>query len=157
MIEAMQAFNWQQALQMIVAALLGGIIGYERESTGHDAGFRTNMLIAIGSCLFTVLSIDGFPLRGSAQDTARIAAQIVSGVGFIGAGITFRNERHVKGLTTAATIWLVAAIGMAVGVSAYFLAVFTTLLTTIVLRLFLNVSQRAAARTQSTRKQPNEQ
>lgn len=141
MIAAMQAFNWAHALQILVAAVLGGIIGYEREATHHSAGLRTNMLIAIGACLFTILSIDGFPLRGSAQDTARIAAQIVSGVGFIGAGVTFRTETRVRGLTTAATIWLVAAIGMAVGTSAYFLAVFTTILTAVVLYFLQPVSK----------------
>ncbi len=73
--------------QIVLAALLGGIIGFERDWHGHAAGLRTNTLVAVGSCLFTILSIIGFPLQGAAQDTARIAAQIVSGIGFLGAGV----------------------------------------------------------------------
>jgi putative Mg2+ transporter-C (MgtC) family protein len=100
------------------------------------------MLIAIGSCLFTILSITGFPLNESAaQDSARIAAQIVSGIGFLGAGALLQTRNKTKGMTTAATIWLVAAIGMAVGTGSYFLAVFTTLLTAAVLQLLRPVSK----------------
>jgi putative Mg2+ transporter-C (MgtC) family protein len=109
---------------------------------------RTNIVIAISSCLFTILSIDGFPLRGSAQDTARIAAQIVTGVGFLGAGALMHSKRFVRGLTTAAAIWLVAAIGMAVGAGVYFLAIFTTLLSTILLVLLAPISERLEQRGQ---------
>jgi putative Mg2+ transporter-C (MgtC) family protein len=132
---SLQALRWDMAGQIALAALLGGIIGFERDWYGHAAGLRTNILVAVGSCLFTILSITGFPLQGAAQDTARIAAQIVSGIGFIGAGVLLRGENRVRGLTTAATIWQVAAIGMAVGVGFYFLAVFTTLFTIAVLVL----------------------
>ncbi|MGD8473580.1 MAG: MgtC/SapB family protein, partial [Anaerolineae bacterium] len=96
-----------------MAAVLGAIVGVERLWTGHPAGLRTNMVIAVSSCLFTILSIEAFPLQGSAQDTARVAAQIVTGVGFLGAGALLQTKSHVRGLTTAATIWLVAALGMA--------------------------------------------
>ncbi len=129
----LQSLPWHTVGRIAVAALLGGIIGLEREWTGHVAGLRTTMLVAIGSCLFTVLSVEAFPIKGSAQDTARIAAQIVTGIGFLGAGAVFQNKNHVRGLTTAATIWLVAAIGMAVGTGMYFLATFTTIITEIVL------------------------
>jgi len=138
----LQSLPWITAGQVTLAAILGGVIGIEREWRGRPAGFRTNILIALGACLFTVLSIEGFPLNGStAQDTARVAAQIVSGVGFLGAGALLQTRNKVKGMTTAATIWLVAAIGMAVGTGSYFLAIFTTLLTATVLQLLRPVSK----------------
>ena len=122
-----QSLGWDAAAKICIAAVLGAIVGLERVWKGHPAGLRTNLLIAISSCLFTVLSIEGFPLQGAAQDTARVAAQIVTGVGFLGAGAVLHSRGHVRGLTTAATIWLVAAIGMAVGTGLLFLAIFTTL------------------------------
>jgi putative Mg2+ transporter-C (MgtC) family protein len=131
-----------------LAALLGAIVGLERTWIGRPAGLRTNIVIAISSCLFTILSIEGFPPRGSAQDTARVAAQIVTGVGFLGAGALMHSKRFVTGLTTAAAIWLVAAIGMAVGAGAYFLAVFTTLLSTVLLVLLAPISDRLVQRGQ---------
>ena len=100
---------------------------------GHPAGLRTNILVAVGSCLFTILSIHAFPLSGAAQDTARIAAQIVTGVGFLGAGAVIQTKRAVHGLTTAATNWLVAAVGMSAGTELYMLGVITTVITTGVL------------------------
>lgn len=118
-----------QAVKLLVAALLGGIIGAERELGAKAAGLRTNVVIAIASTLFTILSIEAFPLIGEGpRDTARVAAQIVTGVGFLGAGALIRDASGVRGLTTAADIWLVAAIGMAVGAGAYAAAVFTTVL-----------------------------
>ena len=142
LLNLMQSLPWSTAGRVTLAAILGGIIGIEREWRGRPAGFRTNILISLGACLFTVLSIDGFPLNGSsAQDTARVAAQIVSGVGFLGAGALLQTRNKVKGMTTAATIWLVAAIGMAVGTGSYFLAIFTTLLTAAVLQLLRPVSK----------------
>jgi putative Mg2+ transporter-C (MgtC) family protein len=144
-LEAMRAFSWPQMLQVLVAALLGGAVGLEREWRGHEAGFRTNMLIAMGACLFTILSIRGFPLEGSAaRDTSRVAAGIVTGIGFLGAGTIIQSRQRVKGMTTAATIWLVAAIGMTVGVEAYALAVFCSILTFIVLRFLQPVSKTVA-------------
>lgn len=137
----LRSLGWSSAGQITLAAVLGGIIGIEREWRGRPAGFRTNMLISIGACLFTIISIEGFPVKGNAQDTARIAAQVVSGVGFLGAGALLQTRNKTKGMTTAATIWLVAAIGMAVGVGAYFLSVFTTLLATVVLQFLRPVSK----------------
>ncbi len=142
----LQSLRWDMARHIVLAALLGSVIGMEREWHGHAAGLRTNILVALGSCLFTILSIDGFPLRGSAQDTARIAAQIVTGIGFLGAGALIHGKSTIRGLTTAATIWLVAAIGMAVGANMYFIAVFTTLLTTAVLVLLRPISARLPGR-----------
>ncbi|MFN2204275.1 MAG: MgtC/SapB family protein, partial [Candidatus Promineifilaceae bacterium] len=103
-ISAMQSFGLESMLQVFVAAVLGGFIGLEREWRGRDAGLRTNMLISMGACLFTVISINGFPLQGSsAQDSARVAAGVVTGVGFLGAGAFIHTGSHTKGMTTAAT------------------------------------------------------
>ena len=142
---SMQSFGWESMIQVFIAAVLGGLIGLEREWRGRDAGLRTNMLISMGACLFTTISINGFPLQGSAaQDTARVAAQVVTGVGFLGAGAFIHTRGHTKGMTTAATIWMVAAIGMAVGVQAYGLAVFTSVITLVILRFLHPVSKTIA-------------
>ena len=144
-IVTMQSFGWESMLQVFVAGILGGIIGMEREWRGRDAGLRTNMLISMGACLFTVISINGFPLQGSsAQDTARVAAQVVTGVGFLGAGAFIHTRSHTKGMTTAATIWMVAAIGMAVGVQAWGLAVFSSVITLVILRFLQPISKTIA-------------
>lgn len=135
-----QSLGWESAGKIALAAVLGAVVGLERLWTGHPAGLRTNMVISISSCLFTILSIEAFPLQGSAQDTARVAAGIVTGVGFLGAGALLQTKSHVRGLTTAATIWLVSALGMAVGAGVYFLAVFTTVLTTALLVVLRPVS-----------------
>ena len=141
-IVALQNWGIMEMVQVSLAALLASIIGLERETHGHSAGLRTTMLIGIGSCLFTTLSIHAFPIIGASQDTARVAAQIVTGVGFLGTGALFRDQNRTKGLTTAATIWVVAALGMAVGVGAYALAVFSTALVFITLRILQPISQR---------------
>jgi putative Mg2+ transporter-C (MgtC) family protein len=149
-VSALQAQQWAIALRLFIAALLGAVIGVEREWNGHDAGLRTNMLVAVGSCLFTILSIEGFPVRGNNQDSARIAAQVVSGIGFLGAGALFRDNDRVRGVTTAATIWLVAAIGMAAGAGLFFLAVFSALLTLLTLVVLAPVSARLSKRANQT-------
>ena len=151
---SLQSFSWESAGRIALAALLGAIVGLERLWTGHPAGLRTNMVIAVSSCLFTILSIEAFPLQGSAQDTARVAAGIVTGVGFLGAGAMLQTKSHVRGLTTAATIWLVAALGMAVGAGVTPLAVFTTVLTTVSLVVLRPVSSGLARR---ARRQGTEQ
>ena len=139
-------FEWTAFLQLSLAALLGGIVGIERELSGHPAGLRTNILISVSSCLFTILSMNAFPLKGAAQDTARVAAQIVTGVGFLGAGTILKTNRDVHGLTTAATIWMVAAVGMAAGTELYLLGIATTLLTTGVLVALAPLSNWLATR-----------
>ena len=144
-IVAMQSFGWESIIQVLIAALLGGLIGIEREWRGRDAGLRTNMLIAMGACLFTSISIKGFPLQGSsAKDTARLAAQVVTGIGFLGAGAIIQTRGHAKGMTTAATIWIVAAIGVAVGVEAYGLGAFASVITVLILRFLRPVSKTIA-------------
>ena len=108
---------------------LGAVLGLERERTGRPAGLRTHMLVCAGSVCFTIAGIHGFagPPTGN-RDPARVAAQIVSGVGFLGAGTIFRDQSTIRGLTTAASIWLVAAIGMLIGTGLYALAIFATIL-----------------------------
>ena len=117
---------------LLVAVLLGGAVGLERELRGKAAGLRTNILICLGAALFTHLSLHVDAARG---DPARIAAQVVVGVGFLGAGTILHGRGSVTGLTSAATIWLVAAIGMAVGAGAVFEAAGATLLVLGVLRV----------------------
>jgi putative Mg2+ transporter-C (MgtC) family protein len=113
--------------RLILAAFLGGIIGLEREIRRKSAGLRTNMFICIGSALFTMLS-DELATKYGSGDHTRIAAQIISGIGFLGAGAIIRERGTVVGLTTAATIFSVASIGMAVGGGLYVTAVFACLL-----------------------------
>jgi uncharacterized membrane protein YhiD involved in acid resistance len=107
------------------------VLGLERQFSGKDAGPRTYALVASGSALFTVLSIEGF----DGADTARVAAQIVTGIGFLGAGIIFRQGANVTGLTTAAGLWSVAAIGMAVGTDLWGLAIVATIIVLAVLKI----------------------
>jgi putative Mg2+ transporter-C (MgtC) family protein len=114
-------------LRLLLAAFLGAAIGFEREVRGHPAGLRTHTLVALGSALFTELSIYGFPSEpGQPVDPTRIAAQIVTGIGFLGGGAILKEGLNVKGLTTAASLWAVAAIGMAAGVGNWFLAIAAT-------------------------------
>ena len=106
--------------------ILGGIVGLEREYRAKDAGFRTHFLVAIGSALFTLISMYGF--ADGVKDTSRVAAQVVSGIGFLGAGIIVFQRNVIRGLTTAAGLWVTAAIGMACGVGQFYMAVLVTLL-----------------------------
>jgi putative Mg2+ transporter-C (MgtC) family protein len=123
---------WQvQMLKILLAAALGAAVGLERQLHGKVAGVRTNMLICLGAAVLTMISEEmGLD---SNESTTRIAAQIVTGVGFLGAGVIIRDRGGVHGLTTAATIWLVASVGMAVGAGSYLLALSATVLAVIVL------------------------
>lgn len=112
------------AVRLIVAAALGGLIGAEREIHGHPAGIRTHMLVALGSGTFTVMSLHGFGQGvGTGNDATRIAAQIVSGIGFLGAGAILKDGVVIRGLTTAASLWATAAVGMGAGAGEYVVAV----------------------------------
>lgn len=135
--------EYEHLLRIFVAALLGGVIGLEREYRSKMAGFRTHFLVALGSALFMVMSIHGFdhdlPLLDKTNyslDPARIAANIVTGIGFIGAGAIIFQKHIVRGITTAAGIWVTAAIGMACGGGYYALSVATTLLVLLCLETF---------------------
>lgn len=121
--DAVLDFLSDEGMKLIAAVLLGGVIGFERELVGKPAGLRTNILIALGS---TVLTLTSMRLAGPLGDQGRIAAQIVSGVGFIGAGTIIQARGAIVGLTSAATIWAVAAIGIAIGADMLPLAVGAT-------------------------------
>jgi len=135
-------------LQLVLAVILGGAIGLERELKGKPAGLRTNILISIGATLFTVLSMRMAAERG---DPGRVAAQILAGVGFIGAGTILHTRGAVTGLTSAATIWVVAAIGMALGTGAYVEAIGSTVLVIVVLTGLASLERLVAARSSITR------
>ena len=118
------AVQLELSARLIVAAGLGAIIGLEREIHGHPAGIRTHMLVALGSAIFTVLSIHGFgqDVDPSRVDPTRIAAQIVSGIGFLGAGAILKDGIVIRGLTTAASLWATSAVGLGAGAGEYVVA-----------------------------------
>src|SRR5262245_44220284 len=113
-------------LKLGLAAVLGGIVGMERQIHHKSAGLRTNMLICLGATQFTTISTQTAALLGG--DPTRIAAQIITGIGFLGAGAVLHSQGYVRGLTTAATIWVVAGIGMALGAGMYLTSVVVTIL-----------------------------
>ncbi len=129
MIEALS--DTEIVRRLILAAALGAVLGLEREVRQKSAGLRTNILIAVGSAVFTVMSIE--MAIGANADPARIAAQIVTGIGFLGAGAIMRTRSGVQGLTTAATVWVNAAVGVAAGGGRYHLALIATAVTMAVL------------------------
>jgi putative Mg2+ transporter-C (MgtC) family protein len=132
-------------LRLGLALILGAIIGLERESTEHTAGMRTQALVALGSALFTIISAYGFTsFLGATHiqiDPTRIASYIVAGIGFLGAGSIFRDQNRVRGLTTAASVWLVAAIGMACAAGFLLVAVTATIMALIILIFLRSVEQ----------------
>lgn len=120
------------AVRLFIAAVFGAAVGYERRSSDKPAGLRTLSMVAVGAALFTVISTFGF----ETADQSRVAAQIVTGVGFLGAGTILRSGNSISGLTTAATIWAIAAIGMAVGSGLYIAATGGTVLMLAILYIF---------------------
>lgn len=118
---------------ILLSIILGGLIGFERERYGKEAGIRTHALITLGATLFTLVSYR-FDW-GPSSDPSRIAAQVVIGIGFLGAGLLMQNKQHITNVTTAAGIWVCAALGMMIGVGWYFLSVITTLLVVLLLIL----------------------
>lgn len=119
--------------QILLALILGAIIGLEREYIGKEAGMRTFALISTGSALFTILSNEGF--LGGEPDPSRIAAGIVVGIGFLASGVIIHRKEQIEGLTTAAALWSAGAIGMAVGVQFYSFAIIATIFTVFILAL----------------------
>lgn len=128
-------------LQVALAAFLGSVIGIERERRQHEAGLRTHMLVAMGSCLFTVLSVLAF----GDGDPGRVASQILPGMGFLGAGSIIKYGRDIQGLTTAASMWFTAAMGMAVGTGSWFLALCATLMVWFVLSILHRFRSKPAS------------
>jgi putative Mg2+ transporter-C (MgtC) family protein len=131
--------SWDgEVVKLLLAVVVGGVIGLEREVRDKPAGFRTMILIAVGAALFTILSQR---MADAAGDPGRIAAQIVTGVGFLGAGAILRERRHVVGLTTAAAIWMVASLGMGAGMGAYRTTLVASLLVLVVLLAFARLER----------------
>lgn len=114
--------NSDVLIRLVLAMLASALVGLEREKTKHAAGMRTHMLVCVGATLITLVSMDVFP-----EDPARVAAGIVTGIGFLGAGTIFRDKNNVRGLTTAASIWAVAGVGLALGAGALFIAAVATI------------------------------
>ena len=124
-------------IAIFLSVILCGVIGIEREWRGRSAGLRTHLLVGVGSCIIMIISIYGFPLLdGYTRDVARLAAQVITGVGFLGAGAIFQRNSGVKGLTTAGTIWIVMAIGIACGSFNFIIAVIGTFVVALVLTIF---------------------
>jgi putative Mg2+ transporter-C (MgtC) family protein len=132
--------------RVLLAFILGGVVGFERERVQRPAGLRTHMLVAAGSCCFTVASVYGFEGFGTPSDPARLAAQIITGIGFLGAGTIFRTGSTVRGLTTASSIWITASIGIVAGLGMLLLALFTTALTWFALYYLKGAELRRPAR-----------
>lgn len=122
--------NSEVLLRLALALLASAVVGYEREKTRHPAGLRTHMLVCVGATLITLVSIKMFP-----EDHTKLAAGIVTGIGFLGAGTIFKDKNNVRGLTTAASIWAVAGLGMALGEGVYFIAAAGTAAILLVLEL----------------------
>ncbi len=122
--------EWELLLRLVLSCILGGIIGYERQSRRKSAGLRTNVLVCLGSCLIMVMSVELYQeVEGKTNaDPARLAAQVVSGIGFLGAGAIMKEGLSVTGLTTAACLWVVAGVGLAVGAGFYAGALISTAL-----------------------------
>lgn len=130
-------------LKILLAFAFGGLIGFERESRNRPAGLRTHILVSVGSASFTISSIHFYRLFGNANDPGRVAANIVVGIGFLGAGTIIKEGFSVKGLTTAATVWVSAAIGLSCGLGLYLPALIVSVLTYLTLILLRGVEIEA--------------
>jgi putative Mg2+ transporter-C (MgtC) family protein len=138
----MDSVDIQMAGRLCLAGLLGGLVGLEREMHSQPAGLRTHMIVSLGSCLIMLVSIHMTDLSGGKSDPGRIAAQVVAGVGFLGAGAIMRSGLSVRGLTTAACLWTVAAIGLAVGSGYWRAALVTTFLTLVATVVFQKIERK---------------
>lgn len=160
----MNIITYEFVLRLFVAAMLGGVIGLEREYRAKEAGFRTHFLVALGSGLFMILSQFGFNdvlahYEQVSLDPSRIASQVVTGIGFIGAGTIIFQKHVVRGLTTAAGLWVTSAIGMTAGAGMYVLSIATTVLVLLCLEALYFILQHFGTRnitvTFSTPKEEN--
>jgi putative Mg2+ transporter-C (MgtC) family protein len=139
---------WQQfsvtLIPLLLAALLGGTVGFERESTGRPAGLRTHILVCVGSALTMLVSMEMYRMTLGIvnADPGRIAAQVISGIGFLGAGTIMREGANIRGLTTAASLWVVAAVGLAVGAQLYMPAVLSVIIILVTLRTLSELEKR---------------
>jgi putative Mg2+ transporter-C (MgtC) family protein len=135
---------WETVARLLLAFILGGLVGWERESVDKPAGFRTHILVCVGAALFALVSREGF--FGSGADPARVASNIVVGIGFLGAGTIWRTGGGVQGLTTAASLWTVAAIGTAVGIGYYSGGIGATVIVIGVLTFMKTIERRLPRR-----------
>ncbi|KAF0220070.1 MAG: putative Mg2+ transporter-C (MgtC) family [Geobacteraceae bacterium] len=150
-------FDMVSVVRILLASILGGLIGLEREVHGRPAGFRTHLLVSLGSCLFALASIHFYKLYGNFSgtvpvgvDPSRIAAQVVTGIGFLGAGAIIREKASIRGLTTAACLWVAAAIGIACGVGMYATSTVVTMLALVSLLLLKKVENKLSRDTYSS-------
>ena len=135
-------FIFDIIIPCILAMIFGGAIGLQRERHERPAGLRTHTLVCLGSTVFTLVSYLGFTSSGGVGDPSRVAAGVVTGIGFIGAGVIFRQGILVKGVTTAASIWIVAAIGLALGTKLYYLAIIASVLGFLILSILKSFESR---------------
>ena len=136
--------EWDLALRIVLSGILGAVIGYERQARHKAAGLRTHMLVSMGSCLIMILSYKiYYMVEGHTNaDPARLAAQVVSGIGFLGAGSIMKDGLNVRGLTTAASLWVVSAVGLTVGAGFYEGAIFVTVMILVVLGILTKIEYR---------------
>lgn len=140
--------EYTTVIRLVVSVVLGGIIGFERQHRGKTAGLRTHILVCLGSCLVAILSLNLYSdVEGRTNaDPARLAAQVVSGIGFLGAGAIMKEGPTIKGLTTAASLWVVASVGLAAGVGAMVGAVATTVLVVVALEVLPRIDKLYVSR-----------
>ena len=155
----MSSHDWEMLIRLLLAAFLGGIVGIERGSGDRPAGFRTHILVCAGAALFMLVSMygyDDYPMHGEEfprnRDSSRIAAQVVSGIGFLGAGTIMHEGVTVRGLTTAASLWMISAIGLAAGAGMYVLSIGSTAVMMVTLVTFHSWEKRFAGTTKIDRR-----
>lgn len=138
-------------MKLILAAVVGGFTGYEREKSNQFAGFRTHILVSVGACITSVIALELFNKYSSisTMDPARLPAQVLSGIGFLGAGAILKNSNGIRGLTTAAGIWATACIGIAIGYGQYVLGITAWLLVMATLYIFKNIDKVISKRSQA--------
>jgi putative Mg2+ transporter-C (MgtC) family protein len=146
MLEQLAPHDIEMTARILLAFVLGALLGWERERAGRPAGLRTFMMVTAGSAAYTVVSIWGFLGEGNVRDPGRVAAQIVTGIGFLGAGTIWRTPSTVRGLTTAATIWFAAAVGMMAGSGLYLVAITTAVCGFVCLQFLRSPARRASIR-----------
>ena len=137
--------NWMSYFKLILAALVAALIGYDREKQNKAAGIRTNVIVSVISCLIMIISIEVSKVNldlGITGDPARLAAQVISGIGFLGAGTIIKQEDKVEGLTTAASLWGVAGLGLAIGYGMFDISIVATLIIFVSLRIAPTVKKR---------------
>jgi len=143
---AILILDWNGIMRLIIAAILASLIGYDREKQNKAAGIRTNVIVAVISCVIMILSVkvaqSSGLIDGVEGDPARLAAQVVSGIGFLGAGTIIKQEDKIEGLTTAASLWGVAGLGLAVGYGLYDISIAAALIIFISLRIAPSVKKR---------------